>query len=94
MVFYTNPIPCIILVLIFGLHALSVLFRGKLVPVFVSVNICLHGLLAAAELYLGSSLGEITLLYAISLLVYLLLSVFFVLKRDCTDQEGGNENDL
>ena len=94
MVFYTTPIPCVIIALIFGLHVLSVLFRGKLVPVFISVNICLHGLLAAAELYFGSSLGEIALLYAISLLVYLALSVFLVLKRDHGDLEGGNENDV
>ena len=92
MVFYTNPIPCVIIALIIGLHVLSVLVRGKAVIIVNIVNICLHSLLAAAELYLGASLGEITFLYAASLLVYLLLAVFLLKKR--TSMERREDCDL
>ena len=81
MVFYTSPIPCIIIALMIGLHVLSVLLRGGRATAVTAVNICLHGLLAAAELYLGGELAEITLLYSASLLLYLLLAVFLMKKE-------------
>ena len=82
MIFYTNPIPCIIIALMIGLHVLSEILRGRLALLVNVINICLHAALAAAELYLGASLGEITLLYATSLLLYLLLAVFLLKKKD------------
>ena len=93
MIFYTSPIPCIIIALVMGLHVLSVLLRGRLVMLVNIINICLHAALAAAELYLGASLGEITLLYAVSLLVYLSLSVF-LLKKENDGVERREDRDL
>lgn len=93
MVFYTSPIPCIIIALMIGLHLLSVILRGKLVMLVNIINICLHAVLAATELYLGATLGEITLLYATSLLVYLLFAVF-LLKRKDDDAERREDRDL
>jgi hypothetical protein len=88
MVFYTNPIPCIVFALIIGLHVLSSLSRERSALIFNIVNICLHGALAAAELCLGSTLGEITLLYAVSFLIYLILSSLLTLKKDDGDERG------
>jgi len=93
MIFYTSPIPCIIIFLIMGLHVLSVLLRGRPVMLVNIINICLHAALAAAELYLGASLSEITLLYAVSLLLYLSLSVF-LLKKENDGVERREEDDL
>ncbi len=93
MVFYTNPIPCIIFALIIGLHALSLLSRERRALILNAVNICLHGALVAAELCLGSSLGEITLLYALSFLIYLILASFLRVKMD-GESERGEERDL
>ena len=93
MVFYTNPIPCIVFALIIGLHALSLLFSERRALILNIVNICLHGALAAAELCLGSSLGEITLLYAVSFLIYLILASFLTLKRE-GEGERGEDGDL
>lgn len=93
MIFYTNPIPCIIIALMIGLHVLSEILRGRLALLVNVINICLHAALAAAELYLGASLGEITLLYATSLLVYLSLSAF-LLKKEKRDTERREDCDL
>lgn len=90
MVFYTSPIPCVIIALMIGLHLLSVFLRGKLALLVNIINICLHAALAAAELFLGSTLGEITLLYAVSLLVYLLLSVLLLKRRSVRAERRGD----
>ena len=92
MVFYTSPIPCIILALAIGLHLVSMLLRGWRATAVTAVNICLHALLAAAELYLGGELAEITLLYSLSLLIYLLLAVF-LMKRE-NGSERRDDGDL
>ena len=74
MIFFTSPAPCIIFALIIALHFLTLRFDKWLSVAMLSVNICLHTALTAVLLYLGASLGELTLTYAVSLIIYLLIS--------------------
>ena len=93
MLFYTSPIPCIVLGVIIVLHLLSALFSDRVAPILTSVNVCLHGVLAVAELSLGATLAEMTLLYAVSFLLYLVFASCFAKRRGVKD-ERGDGNDL
>lgn len=92
MLFYTSPIPCIILGLIVLLHLLSVKCAERFSVAVVAVNVCLHGALAVAELAIGAALGEMTLLYAVSFLIYLVFAK--CLLKSATDEERREEDDL
>ena len=89
MLFYTSPIPCAVIAAIVALHVLSVLLRGRVAAALTIVNICLHGVLVWAELVIGATLGEMTLIYGVSFLLYLSLAYFFILKRE--GSEDGND---
>ena len=82
MVFYTSPIPCVIIALIIALHIASVLTSDRHALVLGIVNICLHIGLAAALLALGALLSEAVMLYSASLLIYLSLTYFIGLKKE------------
>ena len=78
MVFYTSPIPCVIIALIILMHIVSVLYFGRYALCFGIVNICLHIGLAASILVLGAQLSEAVMLYSVSFLIYLSLFYFKV----------------
>ena len=86
MIFYTNPIPCILLLLIAVLHALSAFIKAKWGSVFGYVNIPLHIALIFSLLFLGADLSEVTLLIMTSLAIYVIL--YFVSER----MKKGGEN--
>ncbi len=79
MVFYTSPIPCVIIALIILMHVVSVLYSGRYALCFGIANICLHIGLAASILALGAQLSEAVMLYSVSLLIY--LSLFYFIRK-------------
>ena len=76
MVFYTSPIPCVIIALIILMHVMSVLYLGRYALCIGIENFCLHIGLAASILVLGAQLSEAVMLYSVSLLIYLSISYF------------------
>ena len=82
MVFYTSPIPCVIIALIIALHVMSALMSERYALVLGIVNICLHIGLAASVLILGALLSEAVMLYSTSLLIYLSLMYFIGLRKE------------
>ena len=68
-----GSLPCIaVFILIIALHVLSRIFSGKLSLVFLFLNIALHVLIAPLLLLVGAPFSEITLVYMVSLFVFLL----------------------
>ena len=85
MIFYPNPIPCILLLFIAVFHILSVFVKNRWGSVCAYAGIVLHIALLASLIFLGAELSEAVLLFMSSLTFYVIL--YFINDKR---KRGGN----
>lgn len=94
MIFYTNPIACVIFAICLFLHVPSAFLKNKLSVVCIFVNIALHTALAIALLFIKAELSELATLFMASVALYTVLSSIAYRHQIAKQGRGEGEDDL